>query len=184
MIPNAYIVATLMCYAFDSVEYKSHVRLEGLLGVAVITALQSAVYAPFAGGYESSILKLGFVDMEGVIPNGDIIRFMTMSFYLFDIILAVANLILLPFVDVEKKLPVINAELLRRKKEAVLAKGEVWIEPEEQERLERAAQEREANRVQDLKDRCARKGLDFETENRKYLEKQAIKQSKQEKKKK
>lgn len=186
MIPNAYIVATLMCYAFDSVEYKSHVRLEGLLGVAVITALQSAVYAPFAGGYESSILKLGFVDMEGVIPNGDIIRFMTMSFYLFDIILAVANLILLPFVDVEKKLPVINAELLRRKKEAVLAKGEVWIEPEEQERLdlERAAQEREANRVQDLKDRCARKGLDFETENRKYLEKEAKKQSKQEKKKK
>lgn len=69
MIPNAYIVATLMCYAFDSVEYKSHVRLEGLLGVAVITALQSAVYAPFAGGYESSILKLGFVDMEGVIPT-------------------------------------------------------------------------------------------------------------------
>lgn len=190
MIPNAYIVATLMCYAFDSVEYKSHVRLEGLLGVAVITALQSAVYAPFAGGYESSILKLGFVDMEGVIPNGDIIRFMTMSFYLFDIILAVANLILLPFVDVEKKLPVINAELLRRKKEAVLAKGEVWIDPEEQERLdlERAAQEREANRVQDLKDRCARKCLDFETENRKYLEKeakkQAKKQSKQEKKKK
>ena len=84
----------------------------------------------------------------------------------------------------------INAELLRRKKEAVLAKGEVWIDPEEQERLdlERAAQEREANRVQDLKDRCARKGLDFETENRKYLEKeakkQAKKQSKQEKKKK
>ena len=79
-----------------------------------------------------------------------------------------------------------NAELLRRKKEAVLAKGEVWIDPEEQERLdlERAAQEREANRVQDLKDRCARRGLDFETENRKYLEKQAIKQSKQEKKKK
>ena len=54
--------------------------------------------------------------------------------------------------------------------------------------MERAAQEREANRVQDLKDRCARKGLDFETENRKYLEKeakkQAKKQSKQEKKKK
>ena len=75
----------------------------------------------------------------------------------------------------------INAELLRRKKEAVLAKGELWIEPDD---LERAAQEREANRVQDLKDRCARKGLDFETENRKYLEKQAIKQSKQEKKKK
>ena len=36
---------------------------------------------------------------------------MTMAFYLFDIILATAYLILLPFVDVEKKLPQINAEL-------------------------------------------------------------------------
>ena len=131
MIPNAYIVATLMCFAFDSIEYKSHLRLEGLLGVAIITAVQAAIYAPFAGGFESTILKLGFVDVEGVIPNGNVIRFMVLAFYLFDIILAVSNLVLLPFVDVEKKLPEINEELKRRKKEAVLARGEEWVEPEE-----------------------------------------------------
>lgn len=142
MIPNAYIVATLMCFAFDSVEFKSHLRLEGLLGVAVITAIQSAIYAPFAGGFESSILRLGFV-------------------------------------DVEKKLPEINGELLRRKKQAVLARGEEWIEPEELERREReqAEIEREENRIHDLKEYCARKGLDFDTENRKYLEKQAQKKN-------
>lgn len=38
-LPNAYIFATLMCYAFDSIEYKSHLRLEGMMGVAVITAM-------------------------------------------------------------------------------------------------------------------------------------------------
>ena len=89
-LPNAYIFATLMCYAFDSIEYKSHLRLEGMMGVAVITAIQWLIYAPFAGGFESGILKLGFVDAVGVAPSAEVIRFMTMSFYLFDIILAAA----------------------------------------------------------------------------------------------
>ena len=172
-MPNAYIFATLTCFAFDSVEYKSHLRLEGLLGVAIITAVQAAIYAPFAGGFESSILKLGFVDVEGVIPSAEVIRFMTMAFYLFDIILSVVVIVLLPFVDVEKHLPEINAELLRRKKEAVLARGEEWIEPEELERREKeeAARIHEENRIADLKAYCEKKGLDFETENAKVLKK-------------
>lgn len=179
-LPNAYIFATLMCYAYDSVEHKSHMRLEGMMGIAVITAIQALIYAPFAGGYESSILKLGFVDIEGVIPGEAVTRFMTHSFYLFDAALALAVVILLPFVDVEKKLPEINAELLRRKKEAVLARGEEWVEPEEQERLalEKAAIEREENRIADLKAHCEKKGLDFEKENAKYLEKLAKKEAK------
>lgn len=177
MLPNAYIFATLMCYAYDSVEFKSHLRLEGMMGIAVITALQTLIYAPFAGGYESAILRMGFVDVEGIIPSAEVTQFMTLSFYLFDIILAVVVLILLPFVDVEKKLPQINGELIRRKKEAVLARGEEWIEPEELERMEqeKAAVIREENRIADLKAKCAKKGLNFDTENAKYLAKQAKK---------
>lgn len=176
-LPNAYIFATLLCFAYDSVEHKSHMRLEGMMGVAIIGALKALVYAPFAGGFESSILKLGFVDVEGVIPNVEVTNFMTMSFYMFDAILAAVVVILLPFVDVEKHLPEINAELLRRKKEAVLARGEEWIEPEELERMEqeKAAVLREENRIADLKAKCARKGLDFDAENAKYLAKQAKK---------
>ena len=129
--------------------------------------------APFAGGFESSILKLGFVDVEGVVPSAEVIRFMTMAFYLFDIILAAVVVILLPFVDVEKHLPEINAELLRRKKEAVLARGEEWVEPEELERREKeeAARIHEENRIADLKAYCEKKGLDFETETAKALKK-------------
>ncbi len=172
-LPNAYIFATLLCFAYDDVEYKSHMRLEGMMGIAVITALQALIYAPFAGGFESTILRLGFVDVEGIIPSVEVTNFMTLAFYLFDAILAAVVVILLPFVDVEKKLPEINAELLRRKKEAVLARGEEWIDPEEQERLdaERANAEREANRIADLKAYCQKKGLDFDTENAKYLAK-------------
>ena len=185
MLPNAYIFATLTCYAFDSVEYKSHMRLEGMLGVAVITAIQTLIYAPFAGGYESGILRLGFVDAQGVLPSAQVTSFMTMSFYLLDIILAVVVIVLLPMVDVEKKMPVINEELYRRKKEAVLARGEVWVDPEEQARIDALEAEKrfEENRIADLKEKCLKKGLDFETENAKYLEKKARKEARHAKKK-
>lgn len=116
MIPNAYIFITMLYYAYDDIEYKSGFRLEGLLGVAIITAIQSLIYAPFAGGYEATILQLGFVDVEGVVPSAEVVDFMVIAFYLFDLILAVAYLVLLPFLDVEKKLPTINAELQNRKK--------------------------------------------------------------------
>ena len=176
-LPNAYIFATLMCFAYDDVEFKSHMRLEGMMGIAVLTALQALVYAPFAGGFESSILRMGFVDVEGVIPSVEVTNFMTMSFYLFDAILAAVVVIFLPFVDVEKKLPEINAERLRRKKEAVLARGEEWIDPAEAERIEQEKADaiREENRIADLKTKCAKKGLDFDAENAKYLAKQAKK---------
>ena len=179
-LPNAYIFATLMCFAYDSVEHKSHMRLEGMMGVAVLTALQALIYAPFAGGFESTILRMGFVDVEGIMPSVEVTNFMTLSFYLFDAILAAVVVILLPFVDVEKKLPEINAELLRRKKEAVLARGEEWIDPAEAERIEQEKADaiREENRIADLKTKCARKGLDFDAENAKYLAKQEAKHRK------
>jgi len=179
-LPNLYITATLLCYAYDSVEHKSGLRLEGLMGVAIITAVQAAVYAPFAGGYESTILKMGFVDVAGVTPNSEVISFMATAFYLFDIILATAYVILLPFMDIEKKLPQINADLLERKKAATLARGEEWIDPEELERREAEENARitEENRIADLKEYCRKKGLDFDTENAKYLAKQETRQKK------
>ncbi len=178
-IPNAYVFATLVCFAFDSVEYKSGLRLEGMLGVAAIGVVTSIFTAPFAGGYEAGILQRGFVDAGGLIPSQDVLDFMTLSFYGFDLVCAAAYVIILPFVDVEKKMPQINAELLRRRKEAVLARGEEWIEPEELERREqeKLTREHERHRIEDLKAKCARKGLDFDTENQKYLEKRAKKQS-------
>lgn len=180
MLPNAYVFATLLCYAYDSVEHKSGLRLEGLLGVSIIVAIQSAIYAPFAGGYESSILKMGFVDMQGIVPTDQVKSFMTLAFYLFDIILAVAALVILPFVDIEKKMPKITADLLERRKQAALASGEDWVDPEEQARreVEEAERQQELARIHDLKEHCAKEGLDFETENAKYLAKKAKKEQK------
>ena len=179
-LPYAYIFFTLVLYGFDSVEFKSGFRAEGLIAAAFFTALATAISAPFAGGYESSLLKMGFIDEVGVTPNAEIKEFMAFAFYGLDIILSVAYLIILPFVDIEKKMDFINAELLRRRKQECLDKGLTWVDPEEQERLELIQQETEyeANRIKDLKAKCEKKGLNFEEENNKYLEKKAAKEAK------
>lgn len=185
-LPNSYIFIALTFFAFDDIEFRSGLRLEGLLGVGIIGALQSLIYAPFAGGYESALLNMNFIDNLEIMPDPaqNIKDFMTLCFYLFDIILSATVIVLLPFVNVEKKMPEINKELLRRKKEAVIARGGTWIEPEEQDRIEReqAAKEHEENRIADLKELCAKKGLDFETENNKYLAAEAEKERKREEK--
>ena len=64
-----------------------------------------------------------------------------------------------------------------RHKAAAEARGEVWISPEELEERERAENARlaEEARVADLREKCEKRGLDFDTENRKYLEKKASK---------
>ena len=84
------------------------------------------------------------------------------------------------FVDVEKHLPEINAGILAERKAAVLAQGKEWVEPEVLAEREEAefAREAEEARVADLKDKCARKGLDYEAENAKYLASKAEKERK------
>ena len=121
--------------------------------------------------------QLEFVDVQGITPNSDVLQFMTFAFYMFDIVASIIYIVLLPFVDIEKKLPQINEDLRERQKQIALSKGEEWIEPEEIARREREEADRiqEQDRIHDLEERCAKKGLDFETENRKYLEKQSRK---------
>ncbi len=87
------------------------------------------------------------------------------------------------FFTLDKKIPQIRADLENRKKLAAEARGEVYISPEEQDRIEmeKAARELEENRIAELKAKCARKGLDFEKENAKYLAQAAKKEAKKNK---
>ena len=103
-LPYSYIFFTLVLYGYDSVEFKSGFRAEGLIAAAFFTALATAISAPFAGGYESSLLKMGFIDEVGVTPSAEIKEFMAFAFYGLDIILSAAYLIILPFVNIEKKM--------------------------------------------------------------------------------
>ncbi len=174
-IPAAYMLVALTASCFDSIEHKTGLRLEGLMAVGFITTLQKALYAPVAGLFEKVLTVVGFDANSLGYQPAQALFILGLVFYGIDLISSGANLIVLPFVDIEKRMARITADLLERKKQAVLARGEEWIDPEEHDRreMERAILEREENRLRDLKDRCERKGLDFETENQKYLAKKA-----------
>ena len=84
------------------------------------------------------------------------------------------------FFDIDKRMPTVTHALVERKKAECEAKGIPYVSHEEQMKAEIAQQQIEAeeNRVKELKEYCEKKGLDFETENRKYLDKKAKKDAK------
>jgi hypothetical protein len=86
------------------------------------------------------------------------------------------------FFDAEKKMPEIHAALRERAKKAAEDRGEVYIEPEEQDRLEMeaAAKELEESRIAELRELCEKKGLNFEEEEARYQAQLAAKKAKAE----
>lgn len=84
------------------------------------------------------------------------------------------------FFDIDKRMPEVTHALVERKRAECEAKGIPYVSHEEQMRAEIAEQQKEAEeaRVRELKELCEKKGLDFETENRKYLDKKARRDAK------
>ena len=79
--------------------------------------------------------------------------------------------------NVEKFTKIDNATIVADQKALALAEGKEWLEPEERAAKEEAENARliEEGRIAQLRSDCAKKGLDFETENKKYLEEKAKK---------
>lgn len=169
--------------ACDDVEYKSGFRPEGLMGMVIITTVYTLILSPLSATFETVLVN--YTPYQLPVEQ--------LSFYLCDVkdwilfcyyggqaIYAVIILAVMIFFNIDKHYPEIQAELKRRRIAACEARGEVWIDDEERERLEREESERQAeiDRIADLKALCAKKGLDFDTENQKYLDKKAAKDAK------
>ncbi len=93
---------------------------------------------------------------------------------------------IMTFYDIEAKIPQISADIIARHKAEAEARGEVYISPQEkaameQEKLEKIAEEK---RIEELKAKCAKKGLNCDEEEAKYQAKLAADKAKAEKKKK
>lgn len=82
------------------------------------------------------------------------------------------------FMNVEKFSKLDQKTILVNRKNAILAEGGVWIDPEEKNKQEEKAsmEASEEARIAELKEKCAKKDLDFVTEESKY---QAIKAKKE-----
>lgn len=78
--------------------------------------------------------------------------------------------LLMSFYDLEGKMKQISADITARHKAEAEARGEVYVSPEEKAVLEQEEQERKAEekRIEELKAKCAKKGLDYAVEEKKY----------------
>lgn len=86
------------------------------------------------------------------------------------------------FMNVEKFSELDQKTILVNRKNAILAEGGVWIDPEEKNKQEEKAsmEASEEARIAELKEKCAKKGLDFVTEESKYQAMKAKKDAEKE----
>lgn len=95
----------------------------------------------------------------------------------FEAVAGIMLAVIVSQIKVEKYLSEITSGLMQRKKKLAEENSETWIDPIEAAKLEEKENKRleEKARIEKLKRKCERKGLDFETENEKYLSKMARK---------
>ncbi len=169
--------------ANDIIEYEHGYRPEGTLAVGIITTIYTTILTPMNAVYETGLSLNGYVAGAAQQPEA-VNNWILFAYYGSYVIYAVIVFVVCIFFNVEKRMPEIHAALRDRAKQAAEARGEVYIAPEELDRMEMeaAAKELEESRIAELKEKCAKKGLDFETENQKYLDKVAKKQAKHNKK--
>lgn len=204
-LPCAYVFMALFADALDNLEWKNGFRCDGIAMSAysvIITTAAGLVTGIFNGGLwaadyiapETVEVMPALTDaIQKIITNADgtfsVIynqpEAVTTVFILFFVGLeAVAGLVyavmLLPVTvekTVDKKLVIIRA----RQRAACEARGEVWAEPEvraaeEQKRLDAEAEEYYRK---ELKERCQKKGSDYEAELAKHTEALRAKEEKQ-----
>lgn len=194
MLPT-YAIAAQMAEALDHIEWKNKFRADGFSA-----SVNSIIITVMAGVGQSLILgginHYGYIAPSSsaeVIAQPDAMKsFFGWCFVGIPMICYVAGAIIMLLFDIEKKMPQIAADITARHKAEAEARGEVYVSPEEkaareQEELERKA---EAKRIEELKAKCAKKGLNFEEEEAKYqaklaeeAAKKAAKEAKKNKKK-
>lgn len=175
------MINIFMQQASDDIEYKHGYRPEGTLAVGIISTVITAIMTPLNAIYETGLSRSGYIGGAAV-QNPAVNNWILFAYYGAYAVFAVIIFIVCIFFDAEKKMPMIHEELRARAKKAAEDRGEVYYSPEELDEMERetAAKELEESRIADLKAYCERKGLDFSTENQKYLAKEAEKKAKAE----
>lgn len=179
-----YVIAAQMAEALDHIEWKNHFRADGF------TASVNSILITVAAGIGQSILLAGISGFGYIAPTSssqvivqpDSVRnFFNWCFVGIPMIgYLIGSLLMIRF-DVEKKIPLISADLTARRKAEAEAKGEIYLSPEEKAALEQEENDRiaEENRIKELKEKCAKKGLDFAAEEAKYQARREAKQKKE-----
>lgn len=180
----SYTIMAMLAEALDHIEYKNHFRADGF------SASVYSIIITVTAGIGQSIV-LGGINLFGYISPDSSTQVITQSaamkgFFSWcyvgvPMIGYILCVLLVLFYDLEKKTPEITAEITARHKAEAEARGEVYVSPEEKAAIEQEEQERisEQKRIEELKEKCAKKGLNFEEEEAKYQAKLAAKEAKE-----
>ena len=180
-----YCMAAMLAEALDHIEWKNGYRADGF------SASVMSIIITVSAGIGQSIILGGISAFGYIAPtsNVEIINqpdamkaFFNWCFVGVPMIgYAIGSLLMLRF-DIENKIPKISADIIARHKAEAEARGEVYYSTEEKAAMEQAEQEKiaEAKRIEELKAKCAKKGLRFEDEEAKYQAKLAEKKAKEE----
>lgn len=190
-IPFAYVFTSYLGDVIDHVEWKTGVRSDGLTGGLTSAGMMFSVGIS-QGLFNLGLMMTGYAQPQqvGVSPEGVLlyadqpaaaVNWINMAYQGSYILLGVMIFVVFFFLfDLEKHLPKVSRELQDRKVAECAALGIEYIPADELERREIAEQERAAEeiRIRELKEKCAKKGLDFDKENQKVLDKRAAKEAK------
>ena len=164
--PAMYISIALMANVLDHQEAVHGVRTDGFT-MAVYGSIMVAM---------SGICNGIIAGFDSAFKGTDAYSFV-MTFLAFGVegVCYVIIAAMFIFMNVEKFSNVDSKAIIADQKAEVLAANGEWIEPNERLRLEEEENNRlvEEARVAELKERCEKKGLNFEEENAKFLEKKA-----------
>ena len=190
-----FCLTTFIGDAIDHVEWKTGVRVDGIttgiigvvhclsnglgqalfnLGLNISKYAQPEVVGSFLDKKGNEILT--YADQSVAATNW--INFTYQGTYIFVGVLFVVMFTF--FFKLERDLPSVSKDLQQKKIDECAALGIEYVPAHERERREIEAQQIEAenNRIAELKEYCAKKGLDFDTENQKHLDKVAKKAAK------
>lgn len=190
-ISFSYMIMTYMGDIIDQVEWKTGTRTDGLTG-GFISAVMMFSVGIAQGLFNLGLMMTGYAkpemigtSAEGIALYADqataAVNWINLAYQGSFIVIGVVVFFIFCFVfKIEKDMPTISRELQERRVAEFAAKGIEYIPADELERREReqADAETEAIRIQELKEKCAKKGLDFDKENQKVLVKRAAKEAK------
>lgn len=189
LLPS-YLLASLLGDALDHVEWKSGLRVDGISG-ATINVICTASAGIALGIFNAGLAGSGYVppasDGSWVAQSASTVNFITLAYAGIPLLCFLVTGIMMIFFNSEKYGDQARADITARHRAEAEARGEVYVSPEEKAALEEAEQDRiaEEKRIEELKGKCARKGLSFEEEEAKYqakLQKAAEKAARKQKK--
>lgn len=182
----SYVYSALMADTLDWIECDKGIRADGLtasLFTIVMTVSVGIGQGLFNLGLTTTGYEAPHLVSEGVynIQNTATQGFITFAYVGIPMICLIAMAVIMFFFTVEIHLPRVHAELTARRKAEAEARGEVYMAPDEKAAIEQAEQDRQAEekRIEELKAKCAKKGLKFEEEEAKYQAKLAAKKAKE-----